>query len=208
MWRLFYPLRYFALQNSGKRHIDVWPTLFLTLLIGTPFVLLPDAPFFRSGGFLDKLLLLTSALTGFYVAALVAAATFVHDDLDKVITLGAIELPMQIDGKKVLTPLTRREFACTIFGYLAFSALMLSLLSGLAISLSGASHRPLENLPVVGALFVPSHFILVRDVFIYLFSAAVSHLAVVTSLGLYYLMDRLYRHEPVVLTEKKNKRVA
>ena len=46
--------------------------------------------------------------------------------------------------------------------------------------------------------------VLITGVFL-AFSLAVSHIAVVTSLGLYYLMDRLYRREPRVTTRKPSK---
>ena len=61
----------------------------------------PAEYFFSANGFLDKTLLLTVALTGFYVAALVAAATFGHPDLDKVIKdWPVILLVKDVDGKK------------------------------------------------------------------------------------------------------------
>ncbi len=202
MWRLFFPLRYFALINSEKRHLDLWPTLLLTAVLATPFIAIPGASFFQSGGFLDKLLVLTSALTGFYVAALVAAATFPRGDLDKPITLGAISLPMKIDGEKVVANLTRREFACTIFGYLAFSAMMISIFGGLFVALGPVSTKAVRSLPWVGHLMTGYRYEALRGVFVVAFCVAISHLAVVTSLGLYYLMDRLNRRDPEVLGEK------
>src|SRR5258708_3423171 len=121
MRRLLYPLRYFWIENSEKRRIDVWGTLVLTVLLGAPFIFVHGASFFQSGGFLDKLMGVTAALTGFYVEALVAAATFSHPDLDKVITVGSIALiTRDDDGKKISELLTRREFVCTLFGYLAY----------------------------------------------------------------------------------------
>ena len=74
MFRLFYPLRYFRLRNNEKRLLDVVPAVLLAIALALPFLFLPGASFFRPNGFLDKLLTLTSGLTGFYIAALVAAA--------------------------------------------------------------------------------------------------------------------------------------
>jgi hypothetical protein len=208
MWRVFFPLRYFALINSEKKHIDLWPTLALATMLALPFLCLPGVSFFRSGGFLDKIMILTGALTGFYVAALVAAATFTLDDLDKVIALGSIELPLRVEGKKVRVALTRREFACTIFGYLAFSAMMISVFAALFVTISIANHSALQNVPLAGRLFSGAWFQYVRGTFVVLFSLAISHLVVTTSLGLYYLMDRLYRKDPKIITEKHGKRAA
>ena len=200
VWRLLYPLRYFRLQNAEKKSIDWIATMVLTAAIACPFVLIPGSVFFKNGGFLDKIITLTSALTGFYVAALVAAATFSHPDLDKTITAGPIALiTKDADGTKVSEALTRREFVCTIFGYLAFLALVMSVLSSIAIGMSDAD-------------FFKAHS---NDSFVWygsrigviLFSVMAGHLVVATSLGLYYLMDRLYRRDRQIAT-KKNDRAA
>jgi hypothetical protein len=202
MWRLLYPLRYFRLVNEEKQHIDIFPTLILALLIAVPFVVLHDTPFFHKDGFLDKLLVLTSALTGFYVAALVAAATFSHPDLDKVFRAGPVALVTRdADGKRVAEYLTRREFVCTVFGYLAFSSLMISLFSSVFIGLSEFDRASVAAWPHVGQLLVHS-YIYARAVVIFVFALAIAHMAVVTTLGLYYLMDRLYRRDRDIATPK------
>jgi len=203
MWRLYYPLRYFSLVNNEKRHIDLWPTVFLATLMAVPFIVFPETGFFHPNGFLDKLLTLTSALTGFYVAALVAAATFSHPDLDKTITAGPIALVKKdSDGRLVTELLTRREFACTIFGYLAFATLALSLGSAFLVALSGAKIGSVADTKWVGVLFSQPSLFYVRAIVLFAFCLATAHVAVVTSLGLYYLMDRLYRRDREIITPK------
>jgi hypothetical protein len=150
MWRLFYPLRYFRLVNDEKRHLDLWPTLLLAIILAVPFIFLPDTPFFHKDGFLDKLLILTSALTGFYVAALVAAATFTHPDLDKVFKVGSVTLVTHDHGQKILEHLTRREFVCMIFGYLAFSSFLISLFASLFVGASGFDHAAVAHWRFIG----------------------------------------------------------
>ena len=76
MWRRTYPLRYFYLDNKEKSTIDLWGSARIAILLPLRLFCLPGTSFFRPNGFLDRLLTLTAALTGFYVAALVAAATF------------------------------------------------------------------------------------------------------------------------------------
>jgi hypothetical protein len=209
MWRLFYPLRYFSLQNREKGHLDFWPALAFGLVLAAPYVLLPDASFFRVGGFLDKVLTLTAALTGFYVAALVAAATFSHPDLDKTITVGSIALVRKgQDGERIQELLTRREFACTIFGYLAFAALIFSIAASAAVGLSTASLQPLANLRWVGMAFTGEGWVVLRGALVAAFTVSLAHIAVATSLGLYYLMDRLYRRDPKVTTKKPGREAA
>ncbi len=209
MWRLFYPLRYFSLINREKKQIDFWPTIVIGILIALPFLFVPGAVFFHSSGFLDKILGLTTALTGFYVAALVAAATFSHPDLDKTITVGSIALVRKgEDGKRIQELLTRREFACTIFGYLAFATLLLSVAASVAVALSGASLSTLALTPWIGRIFDPQNWVYVRGALILAFTLPVAHVMVATSLGLYYLMDRLYRQEPKVTTKKSDREAA
>ena len=208
MWRLFYPLRYFRLRNKTKSHLDAWPTLMLTAILAAPFIYLPGTNFFHSGGFLDKVLLLTVALTAFYVAALVAVATFSHPDLDKTISVGIIALVSKDDdGQRIQEHLSRREFSCYIFGYLAFASMMFSIFASAAIPLS--DFKADAQTPYwISWLLQPAHAFWMRSGLIVLFDAAIAHVAVVTSLGLYYLMDRLYRHEPKVLTEKRKREAA
>jgi len=206
MWRLFYPLRYFALVNNEKRHLDLWPTILLAAIIATPFIVFSGGSFFRPKGFLDKLLTLTSALTGFYVAALVAAATFNHPDLDKTIQSGPIVLlTKDADGHKVAEHLSRREFVCTIFGYLAFAAFLLSLLSMVAVGISSVDLVAAAKWKYVGLIFTPDWWIWMRRAVIVVFSIMTAHLAVATALGIYYLMDRLYRRDRQIVTKKSGR---
>ena len=194
MFRLLYPLRYFMLDNEEKRWLDRWPTMILAILIALPYIFIPGASFFRANGLLDKMLTLTSCLTGFYVAALVAAATFSHPDLDNIITSGPIALVSKsADGEKIKDLLSRRRFACYIFGYLSFLSLIISVWSAVVVSLSTS---------ILPHLFKTELFIWLRNIFLILSSAMIAHLVVATCLGLYYLMDRMYRRDRIITTPK------
>jgi len=202
MWRLFYPLRYFRLVNDEKRHLELWPTLLLALVLALPFIFVPGTAFFHKDGFLDKLLILTSALTGFYVAALVAAATFTHPDLDKVFKAGPVALVTRDNGQKIMEYLTRREFVCRIFGYLAFSSFVISLFASLFVGASGFDHAAVTHWRLIGPFIGGNYLPVTRAVVIFCFTLAIAHLAVVTGLGLYYLIDRLHRRDREILTPK------
>lgn len=203
MWRLFFPLRYFALVNPEKRHIDLWPTLGLALVVAVPYIALSPASFYGQGGFLDKLILLTSALSGFYVAALVAAATFTNESFDKPITVGPIKMPTRTpDGERDYEHLTRREFTTILFGYLAFNALVLSLAAVVLVPMAAIDLHPLALIPRIGFIFAPVVVRYGSYVGIFILAAITAHLAVVTCLGLYYLMGRMYRREPRIITKK------
>lgn len=205
MWRLVYPLRYFSLDNKEKNNIDLWASGIITIFISSPFLVFPGASFFSADGFLDRLLTLTAALTGFYVAALVAAATFAHPDLDNVIRVGPIALiTKDNDGNRILEYLTRREFICTIFAYLAFSAFILSVICSMSVGLSSIKIDAVQDWPYIGILVKAPMWTYLRGLVIVMISLAISHLIVVTSLGIYYLMDRLYRHDRQITTKKND----
>lgn len=201
--KVFFPLRYFRLHNREKSMIDVVPTLIMAALLTCPYALINGASFFKPNGFLDKMLTLTSCLTGFYVAALVAAATFSHRDLDKVIKSGHIALVTKDDdGTKIQEHLTRRQFACYVFGYLSFASLLISLMSGFFVSISGANlHSINTKLLHVGINFL-AYYDLIRTCIIFLCLVVVSHLFVATCLGLYYLMERLYTFDMEITSNK------
>jgi hypothetical protein len=199
----FYPLKYFQLQNPEKRRLDVWPSIAIAALLLCSYSLLPGASFFRPNGFVDKLLTLTSCLTGFYVAALVAAATFSLADLDRVITSGpVILLEKDSTGKLVAEYLTRREFACAIFGYLSYLSLLLSIGSAWLVSISSVNLTKAAAHAVIGWIFSGVQYHIIRIAVMTAYTLAVAHLVVVTALGLYYLMDRLHRKDQEVKTTK------
>lgn len=203
MWRLFYPLRYFRLQAEGKAHLDLVPTAILGVAIALPYIFFGGV-FFSPDGFLDKLINVTAALGGFYVAALVAAATLAHEDLDKVIKSGPIALVSKgADGHKISELLTRREFTTTVFGYLAFASILVSFAAAQAVGLSRNSTLVSHLIEFGG---VPA-YLWARGALIAVFSLTVAHVITVTGLGLYYMMDRLYRHDRKITTPKGGGRV-
>lgn len=194
MWRVLYPIQYFRLSNADKRRIDLIPTVVLAAVIAAPFIFLSGVSFFHANGFLDKILTLTAALTGFYVAALVAAATFFNPDMDKPIRSGPVELiTKDADGSINREALTRREFACMIFGYLAASTLMLSIAIAFALGCSTFNWETLGR-----------GYLAARTAAIIAFSIWIAHITTVTALGLFYLMDRLHREDPKIITKKSD----
>ena len=200
MDKIFFPLRYLALVNAEKRRVEFVATLAITVLLSGPFLMLAGTNFFHPNGFLDKTLTLTSCLTGFYIAALVAAATFNLSDLDNPIRFGNVYVVTKgPDGKKVHDNLTRRQLVCHIFGYLSFLSFFLSVMSGYCVSMAGSSTTSFIS-------FFPSSLhpalSVVRMLTIVGVSAIISHLLVVTNIGIYYMMHRIFKAEPKVTTKK------
>ena len=145
---------------------------------------------------------LASTLTGFYVAALVLAATFTTEngDLDKPIEVGPVSLVDQED--QTARKLSRREYVCIMFGYLSFISFTLSILSVIFVIVSG----PLSaELPVALDLIGKSGKTISKMISyagMALFVGLASHLVITTCYGLYYLVDRLYAKKPVILPMK------
>jgi hypothetical protein len=89
-----------------------------------------------------------------------------------------------------------------MFGYLAFSSLMISLLSSLFISVANFNHAVVAQWRFIGPFIAGDYLPVTRALVIFCFTLAITHLAVVTTLGLYYLMDRLYRRDREIVTPK------
>ena len=199
---LFYPLGYLSLRDEKMRAMgmrDAPATAFLTLSIALPFLLLDDANFMGSGGFLSNMMGLCSALAGFYVAALVAAATLSRgSDLDTKIQIGQVRRIISKDG--AFEKLSRREYVCAIFGYLSFLSLALAIFSNLVVIIAGSKY--------LGALLetnIKYIDLTIHDIVSPLFKVSIAipyaHLFVVTSYGLYYLIKRLYEKKPEVVAK-------
>ena len=128
---IIYPFRYLLLCNDRRSSI-IWRDAVFCVL-GTAAITLLYFPsgesnFFAKDGFIDKIGSISSSLTGFYIAGLLAVATFSMPkaDLDNPISNGQVFLR---SDRQQNTPLTRREYVCLMFGYLAMLALLTSVIS-------------------------------------------------------------------------------
>ena len=199
----FYPLGYLSLRDENNKSMgrrDALATVFCALLISLPFILLRDSSFFGRDGFLSSIVNLCSALAGFYVAALVAAATLARgSDLDGKIEMGRIIRIVIEDGKKVEEGLSRREYVCALFGYLSYVAfaLAISLNVVTAIARSGV-FRSFLNANIVSSLQI-TYFEATSAAIKFAISMPIAHMFVVTTYGLYYLITRLYQQKPKIV---------
>lgn len=201
MWRLLRPLRYFTLRNRAKTTMDVAGALAVALLVVLPFLLVPEASFFRTGGMLDRLIGLMSALTGFFVAALVAAATFAHADLDKVMTSGAVEMRVfDDDGQARWQKMTRRELACAIFGYLSFAGFVFSVAAAIVVSIASAAPAAPGFFSPAAKSFLTEYREYFRIAAMFCVAIPLGHIMTATALGIYYLMERLHYKKPIIVS--------
>jgi hypothetical protein len=138
---LLRPVRYLSLVDERGRRLhlrNLLVTVLLAAILAGPFIMLKGAIFFRPGGFVERAGSFASVLTGFYIAALVAVATFAAHlgDMDSPISVGRI-----IERRHRGTAnqdLSRREYVCALFGYLAFLSLVLSIGSILLVVITPA----------------------------------------------------------------------
>nr|WP_278434266.1 hypothetical protein [Brucella anthropi] len=201
---LTYPLSYLSLKDERGRRLyqrNFGALFLIVVMISFPFIFF-NANYFGDKGFLDRFGSFSAVLTGFYIAALVGVASFASmvGDLDEEISVGKIIRP-DSDGGECLT---RRQYVCSMFGYLSFVSLGLSVGAILLIVAADPVRKGLmflsDNVGMENFRFIEW---CVSILVIVGFNLVLSHLLVTTCHGLYYLIDRLYATKPKILPKNK-----
>lgn len=198
------PFRYLRLRNERRSRLifrDALPIIILTACFSLPFFIFDQVNFSRPSGLVDQMGSLASILAGFYIAALVAVGSFSASigDLDNEISNGKIFVSR--DDK---ISLTRREYICTIFGFLSFMALLIAVLSSLILVVSGPLELAIDgkSFTVRGKVWIVVN--VVRAIGVVAYSAIVSTMIITTFYGLYYLTDRIYAKTPKILPKDES----
>jgi len=174
--QLITPLDYIKIKSAGSEKVllDIYFPLIFAIISCVGMSAYPSVvPMLGDHGFVANLNGLLQTLTGFYVGALAAVATFPNPTMDQKTD------NLFLDGDLVV----RRLFIAKLFAYLAFVAFALYLV-GLFVSLPSYVLHGIGN-PLL------KKWVRVAGVFIYLF--AFWQMLTVTLLGLYYLCDRIHR---------------
>ena len=188
----------FDLSTYKKLRLETGQTIFrrdllslclLSLLLSIPFWIFQHANFFSKDGFVDRIGVFSSVLTDLYVAGLLAVSSMSNnsENLDKQITVGKVAIRMS-DWDVVLT---RRQYVCYFFGYLAFVSLCLAIFSHLIVILS----QPIRAvLPFECSVYMPFCVSVgvIRGLLVCLYGAALSTFTLTTIRALHYLVERLY----------------
>jgi len=183
MWRLFVPLKYILIRHPEKTKFDVvFPAIFACL-----FSLPTISPEFRQCAVTDMDLLerssdLLSILTGFFVAALAAVATFGGEEMNETMP-GSPPVTLRDSYGNEPEELSRRRFLSFLFGYLAFVSL--------GLYISGFIYYGLNTFVITK--YKPDWAIPSFIVFWVLYGLALGNLLANTLLGLFYLTDRIHR---------------
>jgi hypothetical protein len=179
-----FTLRYLLLRNeSGYLLVlrDIIPLSIAIVLYGLLAYFVDRMNFFGPAGFVDRVGALTSTLTGFYVAALVGAATFAsgHADLDKEIPIGPLHQRIPTSEGIIDDQITRREYVCAIFGYVSLLAMAISIVSIICVTVSGA-----VKIPAAGSSVSADIVGFAKYIFGLAYTMSVAHLLVTTAHGL------------------------
>ena len=199
MYFVLYPLNYLRLRNERGNLVvwrDVLPVALLVIVIVLFFELVSTSNFYGKDGFVEKAGGITSSLTGFYIAGLLAVATFTINQtaLDHPIKIG----PVFLGEGDTRQSLSRREYVCLMFGYLAVLSLSFSLFS--AFSGAGAeavATKLAASSATIRGVTLQTRWIvgLVGEIGV---SVVVSHIALTTGYGLYYLTKKIYEREAAI----------
>lgn len=198
---LLFPLIYLRLENAAgklviRRDLVAW--LLVSIALAMPCIVFESVNYFHKDGLVDKVGTFSSVLIGFYVAALIAVATLNSSfiDLDRKIEVGVVRRPSTKDGVQG-GELSRREYVCYMFGYMAFVSLFVSLTSLIVVAVAPIVTPFFIHLKISSYSHTYSHHCL-RAGLIIGYSIILASLAITTVRGLYYLMDRIYYAPPQV----------
>lgn len=201
-------LTYIRLRREDGARVVLYE-IFVSILLAFGFTILwfivgmPNS--FSKDGLIDGLGSITSVLAGFYVAGLVAIATFFRENssLDDVIVVGPAILNL---GKDDEERLTRRQYVCSIFGFLVGISFALAISAVIFRSSAPAISSVLSEwrLVILDSRFDAKNISEIFVVFIWITLFVWQIL--LTMRGLYYLMDRIYDVKPV-LGKPRNPRI-
>ena len=189
--RVLTPLAYLRIKRHGKWTEELALPLFLSAItVAAVYALGEKFSVYGTPGLINSLTSYFQLLSGFFITALAAIATFNRQGLDDPM-LG--DPPTLIHAKDYQPEmLSRRRFLCFLFGYLAFGSLVIYF-SGTIITLAA---------PVLHASFNETIRPFIKWGVLLGFTFLSFNILLTSLLGLYYLTDRLHRDPPSV--EKVN----
>lgn len=129
--RLLRPINFLKIKTYDIWWYKFWYPLFFTILFYSYIIIFnmyscKSINLFGDNSLVSYFLSIIQILTGFYIAALAAVATFGKGNLDETIKNGGATLTSSQNGKTKPRELTRRHFLSYLFGYLAFISICLS----------------------------------------------------------------------------------
>lgn len=183
--RLLTPVAYLKIRRDDKLLEELFiPLALTTLTIITIYLAGEKFSVFGSPGLIVSIVSYLQLLSGFYITALAAIATFNRDGMDDPM-LGD---PPTLEMRNSLLPekLSRRRFLCFLFGYLAFGSLMLYI-GGTIITLAA---------PILKSQLDTTTIVILRWAIATIYIFCTFNILITSLLGMYYLTDRLHQSPP------------
>lgn len=184
--KILTPVDYIRIKHPEKRVFDIIIPLVVSIVI-TVFIFSLDKPIalVSNNGLISIINGILQILSGFYIASMAAVATFQKQGMDSVMD----GFPPTLKGKE----LTRRKFLTYLFGYLAFTSILMYLVGGGVQLLSSTlSSSKMIEYPVIKIGLVG----------IYLF--IVSNILCTTILGMYFMIDKMHDEKPKLNIKHKD----
>ncbi len=182
LFKLFSPLKYWKIKHKQKQKVDALFPLISSLLFCLMYYFLPVRfELLGEKGLVATISDFIQVLTGFYIAALGAIATFPNKEIDEP-TDG---VPLKL-GNEVLT---RRQFLSYLFGYLSFAGFLFVLVSILLINVS-------DSLYLKSYLYSSSALETISIIFLFFFFLSFCSIMYTTLYGLYYLTEKVHEYKP------------
>lgn len=172
---LIAPLNYLRIKHPLKRWVDTVPPLFGLLVSGGLLWIKPNFNIFGNSGLVGGIDGLLQSLVGFFITSLAAVATFQGT---------VFKIDKFFDGDQVLlrnAPLTRRQFLCYLFGYLAFISLVIYLIGVIFTALTSTPHAAVREEIRIAC----------KALFLLPYCALLGHIFGTTLIGLVFLTERL-----------------
>lgn len=177
--KLLKPLIYLRIKHKQKLYIDlILPVIIGVVLTAIVFFSPVQIKLLGQGSLVGLVNGLLQILIGFFVASLAAVATFQREGLDEVMVGKAPTLR----GEKI----TRRQFVCYMFGYLALVSIVLYFGGGITELTVGLLK-----------VLITEKYELFKYSAIFVYLSVLANLVLTTMLALYYLTDRIIRDNTV-----------
>ncbi|PNM24629.1 hypothetical protein A6J66_010810 [Yersinia enterocolitica] len=168
------PINYIRICHPEKRVFDFWIPALASISIGL-FLLSLDKPIaiLSKDGLISVVNGILQILSGFYIASMAAVATFQKDGMDDLMD----GTPPTLKG----VSLTRRKFLTYLFGYLAFSSILLYFIGG-----------GLQLLAPTIAKIAWINITLVKQTFVTIYLFIVMNILCTTVLGMHFMIDKMH----------------
>lgn len=179
------PFSYLSMRHqSGTPGLINWALPFgAALVFGLgSYALGLDVRLFGDEGLVPLTLGFVQTLTGFYLAALAAMATFDSPSMDKPMPGSAPIMKVIHNGVLTAVEATRRRFLCSMFSYLTAFSFAFTVISILLISVA----------PSVSAWVSQPLSAYVQAVVATVYFFCIAQMTTITFWGLYYMGERVH----------------